>query len=122
MKFFYTPHMKKTYQFGILAETVATIFLRLKFYKILYRRHRNHFGEIDIIAKKGRCIIFVEVKARKSKVTIEEMLTNAQIARIFSCAEFFIAKNPQFQQLDWRFDFIEVNRFLALKHHRNFVS
>jgi len=114
--------MKKTYQFGLLAEAIAAIFLRLKGYKILHRRYKNNFGEIDIIAKKGRVIIFIEVKARKRKVSIEEMLSDAQISRISNAAEFFIAKNPRFHELDWRIDFIEVGRFFVPKHHRNFVS
>ncbi len=114
--------MKQTYQFGLLAEKIAALFLRLKGYKILQRRYKNHLGEIDIIAKKSQVIVFVEIKARKSQVTIEEMLSQRQIQRIIRAAEFFIAKNSQFHNLDWRIDFIEVNRFFLPKHHHNFVS
>lgn len=114
--------MKKTYQFGIFAEKIAALFLRLKGYQILQSRYKNHFGEIDLIAKKSRVIIFVEVKARKSKTTIEEMLSQRQIQRIERAAEFFIAKNSQFHNFDWRIDFIEVDRFFLPKHHTHFVS
>ena len=114
--------MKKTYQFGLRAEKIVAIFLQLKGYKILHKRYKNHFGEIDLIAKKSGVIIFIEVKARNKKTLIEEMLTNQQIQRIKRSAEFFIAKNPKFHKLDWRFDFIEVNRFFIPKHHYNFVS
>lgn len=110
----------QTYKFGLLAERVSIFFLRLKFYQILKWRHKTPFGEIDIIAKKWRTIVFVEVKARKSKTLIEEVLTQKQISRIKKAAEFFIAKNPQFQNYNLRFDFIEVGKFLNIKHHRNF--
>ena len=39
---------KQTHQFGILAERVSILFLRLKGYKILKWRYKSHFGEIDI--------------------------------------------------------------------------
>ncbi len=111
---------KKTYQFGLLAEKIAMIFLCLKGYKILAWRHKNHFGEIDIVAKKSRVIIFVEVKARKSRAVIEEVLRSRQLNRIKRSAELFIAKNPEFQNHDLRFDFIEVGKYFWPKHQKNF--
>lgn len=113
---------KQTYQFGIFAEKISIIFLWLKGYKILDWRFKSVFGEIDIIARKSRCIIAVEVKARSSKITIEEVLRPKQINRIKKSAEFFIAQNPQFHDHDLRFDFIEVGRFFSIKHHHNFMS
>lgn len=111
---------KQTHQFGILAEKIAMIFLRFKGYQILEWRYKTPFGEIDIIAKKSRVVIAIEVKARKSKFLIEEVLHPKQIERVKRAAEFFISKNSQFQKYDLRFDFIEVGRFLIPKHHRNF--
>lgn len=113
---------KKTHQFGLLAEKIAMIFLKLKGYRILEHRYKTLVGEIDIIAKKSHQIIFVEVKARKVRAVIEELIHPNQIKRISRAAEIFIAKNPQFHDYDWRFDFIEVRRFFLLKHYRNFVS
>ena len=49
---------------GMLAERVAILLLRLKFYSILARRYAIRGGEIDIIARRGDTIAFVEVKAR----------------------------------------------------------
>ena len=112
----------KTYKFGILAEKIAIIFLFLKGYKILQRRYKTHFGEIDIIAKKSQNIIFIEVKARKKKTNIEEILTIHQINRIKSAGEFFISRNPQFSNHNLRFDFIEIDRLFLPKHYPNFVS
>ena len=52
-------------QRGRRAENIAAMFLRLKGYTILDRRCRTPFGEIDIIARRGKTIVFVEVKARR---------------------------------------------------------
>jgi len=113
---------KQTYKFGILAEKIAMIFLLLKGYKILQRRYKSHFGEIDIIAKKSQNIIFIEVKARRKKANIEEVLTNHQINRVKRAGEFFISQNQQFSNYNLRFDFIEIDGLLLPKHHLNFVS
>lgn len=111
---------KQTYQFGILAEKITMCFLRLKGYKILFWRYKTFFGEIDIIAKKGKMIVIVEVKARKSQSTIEEVLHPKQVERIKRATEFFLLKNPQFRGYPIRFDFLLVNKFLLPKHYKNF--
>jgi putative endonuclease len=49
---------------GRHAESIAAWFLRLKGYRILARRARTKVGEIDIVARKGDTLVFVEVKAR----------------------------------------------------------
>lgn len=111
---------KKTYQFGIAAERLVIWFLRLKGYSILSWRYKTYFGEIDLIAKKGKTIIFIEVKARKSSELIEIVLRPKQVERIKKAAEFFIAKNPKFHNYDCRFDFVQVDKFFIPKHHKNF--
>jgi putative endonuclease len=110
----------KTYNFGILAEKIVILFLIIKGYKILKWRYKTHCGEIDIIARKFHSIIFIEVKARKTKSNIEEILLPRQIQRIKKTAEIFMAKNSQFSNYQWRFDFIEVSRFFFVKHYHNF--
>ncbi|MFA6205965.1 MAG: YraN family protein [Methylocystis sp.] len=61
-----TKHDRRraAYVYGLRAETAATLWLRARRYQILARNFRAHGGEIDIIAKRGRTIVFVEVKAR----------------------------------------------------------
>ena len=49
---------------GLRAETIAALWLTLKFYRVLARRYRAQGGEVDIVARRGRTIVFVEVKAR----------------------------------------------------------
>ena len=54
-------------RFGKKSEADAAKRLKQLGYKILEENFRNRLGEIDIIAKDGETIVFVEVKARKSK-------------------------------------------------------
>ena len=51
---------------GIIGETLALQYLKKHGYKIIKQNYTCPIGEIDIIASKKRCIVFVEVKARES--------------------------------------------------------
>ncbi len=53
-------------QFGKENESLAASYLERKGYRVIDRNHRNRFGEIDIIAKDGDTLVFIEVKARRS--------------------------------------------------------
>ncbi len=59
-----TAARKRAESRGRRAETLAVWYLRLKGYRILARRAKTPHGEIDIIARQGDSLIFVEVKAR----------------------------------------------------------
>lgn len=111
---------KKTHQFGILAERITILFLRLKGYKILFWRYKTVFGEIDIIAKKGKMIVVIEVKARKSKTAIEELLQPKQVSRIKKTTELFLANNTKFRKCPIRFDFVMMNKFYFPRHLRGY--
>ncbi len=58
--------MINSHKFGKDSEVFAVKYLRKKGYKIIEQNYRNRIGEIDIIAKDGDSLVFVEVKARKS--------------------------------------------------------
>lgn len=114
--------MTNTYKFGILAEKIVVLSLKIQFYKILATRYKTRSGEIDIIAKKGKSLFFIEVKARKKKGNIERILSNKQINRIKKAANIFIAKNNHLQKYRCYFDFVEVNRLFICKRYRNFIA
>ena len=50
--------------FGKLGEDLACTELRRRGYEILAQRYRTRFGEIDIVARDGETVVFVEVKTR----------------------------------------------------------
>jgi putative endonuclease len=56
----------KRQQFGKKSENLAVWYLKKSGYKILEKNYRTQIGEIDIIAKEKKTIVFVEVKSRRS--------------------------------------------------------
>jgi putative endonuclease len=69
------------------AETMACWYLRLLGWRILARRARVAGGEVDIIARRGRTLVFVEVKARASQVAAALSLDAWRLRRVVVAAE-----------------------------------
>src|SRR6266566_1510804 len=59
-----SPQRRAAFRRGLSAETRAAVLLVVKGYRILARRWQSPVGEIDIVARRRRVLIFVEVKAR----------------------------------------------------------
>lgn len=99
---------QRAYSFGKLAEGVAAFLLRLKGYQILAQRFRAPGGEVDIIAKRGRALVFVEVKARGQLADAAFSILPRQQARIEAAARAFLARHPDYFNWNMRFDVILV--------------
>ncbi len=103
---------------GRFAETLCIWSLRLRGWRILERRLAGKrglgVGEIDIIAKRGRVIAFIEVKARATPAAALEAVTVPQRARIARAAEIFIARFPGSEACDFRFDVMTLSGFLPV--------
>jgi putative endonuclease len=69
------------------AETLACWFLRLKGWRILARRARVPGGEVDIVARRGRTLAFVEVKARPTTESADWSLDQYRLRRVAVAAE-----------------------------------
>lgn len=108
-----------TYRVGVLSESRAAWFLRLKGYRIVARRYKTPLGEIDIIARRGRLIAFVEVKHRATMAEALSCLTPAMQRRIINAARHFIAAYPAYGDYDMRFDLIALGRGFAVRHLDN---
>jgi len=93
---------------GRWAETIALWWLRLRGYRILARDFRTHLGEIDILARRGRTLVAIEVKARPDLVTASDALLPRQRRRIERALGHFLAHRPEFSQLALRFDVMLV--------------
>ena len=74
-------------QRGRGAETIAAWWLRLHGWRILARRARVPGGEVDIIARRGRTVAFVEVKARASADAAAFSLDAYRLRRVAAAAE-----------------------------------
>ncbi|MCP5431671.1 MAG: YraN family protein [Alphaproteobacteria bacterium] len=91
---------------GRLAEAFAAGLLAAKGYAILATRVRNAAGEIDLVAKRGRTLVFVEVKLRADIALAGESILARQRGRIARAAALFLKARPDLQCLDARFDAI----------------
>ena len=82
---------------GRIAEWIAAGWLILKGYRILARRVRTPFGEIDLIAARGRRICFCEVKLRSRLVDAEKSVTRRQAARIAQASEYWTWRHAAYR-------------------------
>jgi putative endonuclease len=93
---------------GISAESRAAAFLIAKGFRILSRRYRTPVGEIDIVARRRRLLVFVEVKARESLDDAAWSVTDRQRSRIVAAAEAWLARHSDHSIQDIRFDAVLV--------------
>jgi len=102
------PERQVAFRFGISAESRAAAYLIAKGYRIVARRWRCPAGEIDIVARRRGILIFVEVKARPRLDAAAEAVIVRQQRRIIAAAEVWLANNPDFGDVDIRFDVVLV--------------
>ena len=94
---------------GRIGEEKAVKYLKHRLYKILEINYSKSIGEIDIIAKKGSYIVFVEVKYREdiTKGYPREAVTKYKQDKIKKTALYYITEND-IKENDYRFDVIEI--------------
>jgi putative endonuclease len=93
---------------GRRAENICVAILRLTGWRILARRMTGKrgtgLGEIDIVARRGATIAFIEVKARADVDAAAESVTPAQRHRIARAADAFLQHHPALAHCNVRFD------------------
>jgi len=94
---------------GELGETLACDELRRRGYAILERRYRTRYGEIDVVARHGEVLVFVEVKTRVSDAfgSGAEAVTGYKQRRVARMAADFLARR-RIQDRPCRFDVVSV--------------
>ncbi len=107
---------RAAYRHGHLAEAAAAALLLLKGYRLLSRRYKTPVGEIDLIAKRGGVVAFVEVKARPTRREALEAVGSAAEKRIVDAADLWLAKHPDAGRLDLRYDMVLVTPWRLPKH------
>jgi len=113
---------------GKLGEDIAARFLSRKGYRITARNVRTYLGEVDIVAKRGLDIIFVEVKARKSTSFGPPYLaiTSSKKRRLIQSALCYL-KMKKIEQARWQIDVVSIelddfdNSVIILEHFENAV-
>ena len=93
---------------GAWGEALAADYLKRKRYTLLAHSYRCRFGEIDLIARKGRFLVFAEVKLRKNAdfAAAREYVDARKQERIRLTASMYLAQYPT--ELQPRFDVIEI--------------
>lgn len=103
------------YKYGKLCELIVVIKMLLSGYKILKRRYKTKYGEIDIIAKKKNVIVFIEVKGRRFDIVdYEYIVLKRQWERILKTSNHFMQSKSEFKNCTKRFDlcFFEDSKIL----------
>lgn len=103
---------------GRRAEWLASLYLRLKGYRVLARRFKAAGGEIDIAARRGDVLVLVEVKARADLDDAIFAVTASAKRRIEAAGRSFMASRPHLASLGVRYDIIAVSG-VRLRHVRD---
>jgi putative endonuclease len=111
-----SPARRVAFRTGLTAESRAAAYLTGRGYAIAARRFKSRVGEIDIVARRGAELVFVEVKARGRLDDAALALTPRQRRRIVAAAEAWLADHPDDGQRDISFDVILVARNGRTRH------
>lgn len=93
---------------GIWAERLAAFALMLKGFRIIERRYKTRHGEIDLIARRGKLVLIVEVKARCSVQAGMDAVSHANLRRIEAAADHWLQRQSDRDELQLRMDLIVV--------------
>ncbi len=91
---------------GRNAENAAALWLQIKGYRVLERRARTPACEIDLVVRKGRMLVFVEVKSRRTIDAAREAVTPELRRRLEQAAKLWAGRRRDAQSLLWRFDMV----------------
>lgn len=98
-------------QQGKFAEDYACYYLQQAGLTFLTRNFRCRYGEIDLIMQQKNCIVFVEVRYRKTADfgSAIESINATKKQRVRQTAHFYLQQFDKRQQYDWRFDWLGLS-------------
>ena len=102
--------MKNQRQIGMKYERIAGEYLQTQGYEILEYNFHCRYGEIDIVAKQGEYLVFIEVKYRSSERygAPLEAVTKGKQRTISKCAQSYLYKNRMWD-IPIRFDVVGMS-------------
>ena len=91
---------------GKIGEDYTAAMLETRGWTVLERNYHSRYGEIDIIARDGQYIVFVEVKTRRAAGLDHPLtaVTKAKQQKLTKTALLYLSEHPEAQQLQCRFD------------------
>lgn len=100
---------------GKLGEDIAAMYLKREGFDIVERNHWKPYGEIDIVAKKGDRLHFVEVKAvSRESYNAAENVHIWKLKKLGRVIQTFLMKR-EYRNVDWQFDICVVQIDMATK-------
>jgi putative endonuclease len=103
-----SPERGAAFRTGLSAESRAAAYLMAKGYRILAKRFRTPYGEIDLVARRRGLVAFIEVKARASLDEAAYAVTPRQQARIIAAAQAWLMAHPEHADFELRFDVVLI--------------
>lgn len=103
-----TGERRKAFRRGIVSEYVAALYLLLHGHRIVALRYRTKSGEIDLIARKGDLVRFVEVKARADTAASVFAVTGETQRRIRNASDVWLSRQPDAARLSASYDIVAV--------------
>ena len=121
--------MTQSSQIGKYAEDLTAEYLRRKGLVILFRNYPKPWGEVDVIARDGKVVVFVEVKANTSNYVNfqpEIRANREKMNKVIRTARTYLAQYD-LNDSEWRLDVISViidkeRRVAKIKHFKNIDS
>lgn len=103
------PVFKNTQQTGYFGERVAEAFLKRKGYKTLVRNYETEYGEIDLVCRHDKTLVFVEVKARGENAVERPAtaVTSEKQKKMIKTAKIYLSELAD-DKIPARFDIVEV--------------
>lgn len=93
---------------GKLGEDIAELYLKGKGYEILHKNYWKPYGEIDIVAKRGDRLHFIEVKAVAGQdYQAEQNVSEFKLKKLGRVIQSFLMKK-EYRDMDWQFDICAV--------------
>lgn len=107
---------RRAERFGRRGEYLAALWLIATLHRIRAIRAKTPVGEIDLIASRGRQLIFIEVKSRASTAQRDLAFGAVSQRRIAAAARYWLAAHPRLAGHDLRFDVIGLAPFSRPVH------
>ena len=96
---------------GARGEKFAGEYLTSRGYEIVETNFRCPWGEVDIVALDGNCLVFIEVRTRRRDSSYgapEESLSKRKREKLVAAAETYVQSHPT-QPTDWRIDLVAIH-------------
>lgn len=114
---------------GQKGEDIAVEYLKNKGYKILERNFKNKWGEIDIVAKKKKVIVFVEVKTLKQAVSFlpEDAVNKEKKKQLLKMVQIYLSHQKIPLDTPHRIDVVAVellnnDQLKDIRHWENVIA